>query len=138
MSQTRNQQALQRGILAARMWKRLKSTILRLDQRCVSKARAHKFPGWVGHIPMSMFAIIMLAALVFGGMIIASSAVLVGALVLLVSGSFSSEGDANRKEGGEDFPPTYLNNDFGTKYRSGPHGWGWYDSTGYMHDEDEN
>lgn len=91
MSQTRNQQAYQRGIRVALMWKRLKGTILRWDHRCVSKAHAHKLPSWVGHIPMSMFAVIMLTALVFGGMVIASSAVLVGALVLLVSGALSHE-----------------------------------------------
>ncbi|MDR8492147.1 hypothetical protein OSC18_21905 [Serratia nevei] len=83
MSQTRDQQAYQRGIKAARLWKRLKGTILRWDQRCVSNARKHKLPGWVGHIPMGMFAVIMLTAFVFGGMFIATSAVLLGAVILL-------------------------------------------------------
>lgn len=138
MNETRQQHAYRRGVRFANLWKQIKSTILRWDQCCVARARSHKLPGWIGHIPMIMLAIGILAALVFGGMIIASSAVLVGALVLLISGEFSSEGDTNRKEEGEAFPPTHLNNDFGTKYRCGPHGWGWYDSTGYMHDEDEN
>jgi hypothetical protein len=138
MNETRQHHAYQRGVRMANQWKRLKGTILRWDHRCVSKAHAHKLPSWVGHIPMSMFAVIMLSALVFGGIFIASSAILVGALVFLVSGVFSSEGGTNRKEEGEAFPPTHPNNDFGTKYRSGPHGWGWYDSTGYMHDEEDN
>ncbi|MDI9110334.1 MULTISPECIES: hypothetical protein [Serratia] len=91
MSQTRDQQAYQRGIKAARLWKHLKGTILRWDHACVSSARKHKLPGWSGHIPMGMFAVIMLASLVFGGMVIASSPVFVGALFLLISG-ISSEG----------------------------------------------
>lgn len=95
MSQTRDQQAYQRGIKAAHLWTRLKGTILRWDQRCVTNACKHKLPGWIGHIPMGMFAVIMLAALVFGGMVIASSAVFVGALVLLVSGAFSSRDETS-------------------------------------------
>ncbi|WP_413715411.1 hypothetical protein [Serratia ureilytica] len=95
MSQTRDQQAYQRGIKASRLWKRLKGTILRWDHACVSSARKHKLPGWIGHIPMGMLAVIMLAALVFGGMVIASSAVFVGALLLLISGISSEGGDTD-------------------------------------------
>jgi hypothetical protein len=50
---------------------------------CVSKARKHKLPGWIGHIPMIVFAIGPIAALVFGGVIIGNSAVLVGGIILL-------------------------------------------------------
>ncbi|WP_199638498.1 hypothetical protein JEM67_02230 [Serratia sp. PAMC26656] len=57
MSQTRNQQAYQRGIRVARMWKRLKGTILRWDHRCVSKARNYRLPGWVGHVPTAFVTI---------------------------------------------------------------------------------
>ena len=84
MSQTRDQQAYQRGIRAARLWKRLKGTTLRWDQRCVTNACKHKLPGWIGHIPMSLFAVIMLAALVFGGMVIASVTIIIMALVLII------------------------------------------------------
>ncbi|MBO1811323.1 hypothetical protein J4G53_24100 [Serratia ureilytica] len=84
MSQTRDQQAYQRGIRAARLWKRLKGTILRWDHACVSSARKHKLPGWIGHIPMGMLAVIMLAALVFGGMVIASVTIIIMALLLII------------------------------------------------------
>lgn len=137
MSQTRDQQAYQRGIKAARLWKRLKGTVLRWDHACVSSARKHKLPGWIGHIPMGMLAVIMLATLVFGGMVITISAVFAAALALLVSSSTADE-NSNNKEDSDAFPTAQSNNGFGTRYRSGPHGWGWYDSTGYMHDEDEN
>ncbi|HGM5336664.1 TPA: hypothetical protein ACKP2J_001076 [Serratia marcescens] len=93
MSQTRDRPAYQRGIKAARLWKHLKGTILRWDQHCVSNARKHKLPGWIGHIPMGMQAVIMLTALVFGGMVIASSAVFIVGLLLLISKSSSSEGN---------------------------------------------
>lgn len=95
MNETRQRHADQRGVRIASLWKRLKGTILRWDAFWVSKARKHNLPAWIGHIPMSMLASIMLAALVFGGMVIASSAVLVGALVLLVSGVSSEENDTD-------------------------------------------
>ncbi|CAI1042151.1 hypothetical protein [Serratia quinivorans] len=123
MNQTRDQQAYQRGIRAARLWKRLKSAFLRWDQRCVSKACEHKLPGWVGHIPTSMFAIIMLSALVFGGMIIASSAVLVGALVLLVSGAFSPKEKTNFDEDEMISPPYKSPSEYRADGEFGP---GWY------------
>ncbi len=123
MSQTRVQQAYQRGIWAARKWVRLKDTIMRWDRFCVSKVREYRLPGWVGHIPMSMFAVIMLSALMFGGMIIASSAVLIGALVLLVSGAFSPKEKTNFDED-EIISPPYKSP---SEYRAdGEFGPGWY------------
>lgn len=83
MNQTRDQLAYQRGIWAAGKWSRLKDVIMRWDRCCVSKAREYRLPGWIGHIPIVMFTISMLTALVFGGMFIATSAVLVGAVILL-------------------------------------------------------
>jgi len=91
MKDTKQQHAYQRGVRIASLWKRLRGTILKWDSFWVSKARKYNLPAWIGHIPMSVLAAIMLTALVFGGMVIASSAVLVGALVLLVSGALSPE-----------------------------------------------
>lgn len=92
MNETRQYHAYQRGVRMASLWKRLKGTILRWDSFCVSKARKYNLPAWIGHIPMSVFAAIMLSALVFGGVVIAISAVFVSALVILISGTLSSEG----------------------------------------------
>ncbi|MGP0838106.1 hypothetical protein [Serratia sp. CY85251] len=137
MSEIRDQQAYQRGIKAARLWKHLKGTILRWDQRCVSSARKHKLPGWVGHIPMGMLAVIMLAALVFGGMVIASSAVFVGALVLLISGAYSSEEKISSEDDSEPCGDFMQEKSGYGKYRDGQHGWGWYDAAGRMINDDE-
>lgn len=57
MSKKRQHHAYQRGVRMANLWKRLKGRILRWDQICVSKARAHKLPGWVGHIPTTFVTI---------------------------------------------------------------------------------
>ncbi len=57
MNQTRGQQAYQRGMKAAHLWTRLKGTILRWDQRCVTNIRKHKLPGWIGHTP-TVFVVI--------------------------------------------------------------------------------
>lgn len=124
MSQTRDQQAYQRGIKAASLWKRLKGTILRWDHACVSSARKHKLPGWIGHIPMGMLAVIMLAALVFGGMVIASSAVFVGALVLLVSGAFSSRDETSLNDDNDMVDTSYKPP--GEYKADGEFGPGWY------------
>jgi hypothetical protein len=137
MSETRDQQAYQRGIKAARLWKRLKGTILRWDQACVSSARKHKLPGWIGHIPMGMLAVIMLTAFVFGGMIIASSAVFVGALVLLASGAYSSEEKVSSEDDSEPCGDFMQEQSGYGKYRDGQHGWGWYDAAGRMVNDDE-
>ncbi|WP_350984270.1 hypothetical protein [Serratia marcescens] len=49
----------------------------------MAKARKHRLPGWIGHIPIVVFTINMLAIFAFGGMFIVASAVLVGAIILL-------------------------------------------------------
>ncbi|QHA87989.1 hypothetical protein [Serratia rhizosphaerae] len=82
--------AYRRGVRMASRWKRLESTVLKWDRACVSKAQKVNIPKWAGHIPMIAFGIIILAALVFGGLFIASSAVLLGALILFVTGAVSS------------------------------------------------
>ncbi|EMX8467010.1 hypothetical protein AAH178_002902 [Serratia marcescens] len=136
MSQTRDQQAYQRGIKAARLWKRLKGTILRWDHACVSSARKHKLPGWIGHIPMGMLAVIMLTALVFGGMVIASSAVLVSALVLLVSGANTIEERTSSDDcNSSDLPQkTYESPiEYNAHGDAGP---GWYASGFKLEDDD--
>lgn len=57
MNDTKQQHAYQRGVRMANLWKRLKDTILKWDSRCVSKARSHKLPDWIGHIPTAFIAI---------------------------------------------------------------------------------
>ncbi len=56
MNDTTQHHAYQRGVRMATLWKRIKSSILNWDSRCVSKARSHKLPGWIGHIPTVFLA----------------------------------------------------------------------------------
>lgn len=56
MNDTTQHHAYQRGVRMATLWKRIKSTILNWDSRCVPKARSHKLPGWIGHIPTVFLA----------------------------------------------------------------------------------
>lgn len=124
MNETRLHNAYQRGVRMASLWKRLKDTILRWDAFCVSKARKYSLPAWIAHIPMIILAISILATLVFGGMIIASSVVLIGALLLLVSEAFSPREEANLAE-----DATTLNTSYKSpcEYRAdGEFGPGWY------------
>ncbi|CAI1875216.1 Uncharacterised protein [Serratia quinivorans] len=89
MKQKNQSRAYLRGKSAAKIWKRIKVNLRSLDNKCVAKARSLKLPAWIGHIPMAILSLVMLLAIVFGGMIIASSAVFIGALILLVGGAFS-------------------------------------------------
>ncbi|HEI8955488.1 TPA: hypothetical protein SLG95_003602 [Serratia liquefaciens] len=84
MSQTQNQQAYQRGIRIARMWKRLKGTILRWDMFCVSKARKHKLPSWIGHVPIAVAFLGSAAAALFGGIIIAGGLLFIWAIAFIL------------------------------------------------------
>ncbi|HGL5836586.1 TPA: hypothetical protein ACKFTR_004290, partial [Enterobacter kobei] len=73
MSQARDQQAYQRGIWAARKWTRLKDTIMRWDRHCVAKARKHRLPAWIGHVPIVIALIGSVTAMLFGGLLVAGS-----------------------------------------------------------------
>ncbi|AEF43466.1 MULTISPECIES: hypothetical protein [Serratia] len=85
MSQTRNQQAYQRGVRIARMWKRLKSTILRWDSFCVSKASKHKLPTWLGHVPITCLVAVSAISGLTGGLLVAIVILFGWALLLLPS-----------------------------------------------------
>uniref|UniRef100_A8G8M3 DUF3742 family protein n=1 Tax=Serratia proteamaculans (strain 568) TaxID=399741 RepID=A8G8M3_SERP5 len=85
MSKTRNQQAYQRGIRVARMWKRLKGTILRWDTLCVSKARKYGLPAWLGHVPIASLVAVSVISCLIGGLLIAVVILFVWALILLPS-----------------------------------------------------
>ncbi|WP_261426019.1 hypothetical protein [Serratia proteamaculans] len=71
MSQTRNQQAYQRGIWVAHMWKRLKGRILRWDTFFVSKARRYRLPTWLGHAPITCLVAISTISGLTGGLLVA-------------------------------------------------------------------
>lgn len=92
MNQTRDQQIYQRGMKAARLWKRMKETILRWDQRCVSNARQHKLPGWIGHIPTVLVVIGFILFLIGYALVSLASVscvIAIGALSYIVKNIFS-------------------------------------------------
>lgn len=92
MNDTTQHHAYQRGVRMASRWKHLKSTVLKWDRACVSKAQTVNLPKWVGHIPIIAFTVTILAALVFGGVIISMSAVLLASVALIVGKVFSAGG----------------------------------------------
>lgn len=132
MNNTTQHRAYQRGVRVAGIFKYIKGKVLYWDQRFVLRVEKYRLPRWIGHIPMTALGIISVLALMFGGAIIAVATVLIAAVLLLMTPTRSTTPDITSDDS------IHINNDFGTKYRSGPHGWGWYDSTGYMHDEDDN
>lgn len=122
MSQTQNQQAYQRGIRIARMWKRLKGTILRWDMFCVSKARKHKLPGWIGHVPIAVAFLGSAAAALFGGFIIAGSLLFIWAFAFILQ----HVGQENTQINDSDYFDSSINSGALTEYRDGDQGYGLY------------
>lgn len=118
MSQTRNQQAYQRGIRVARMWKRLKGTILRWDTFCVSKARKHKLPGWIGHVPIAVAFLGSAAAALFGGIIISGSLLFIWAIAIILQNVNTSNENVFDDDRGS-----------GPSIRHGNDGYGYYTSS---------
>ncbi|HGB5188516.1 TPA: hypothetical protein ACIVM6_004542 [Salmonella enterica subsp. salamae serovar 21:z10:z6] len=74
-----------RGARAARLYKRAKSKLIALDQFCVQKARKHRLPAWTGHLPLTTLTGLLVAALIFGSLLLVSLSLLIFALVLLSS-----------------------------------------------------
>lgn len=84
MNQTRDQQAYQRGVRAARKWSRLKNVIMRWDRLCVSKVRENRLPAWVGHVPIVIALIGSIIAILFGGVIVAGCMLFIWAIAFIL------------------------------------------------------
>ncbi|MEL5662355.1 hypothetical protein PTT73_12535 [Serratia ureilytica] len=84
MSQARDQQAYQRGIWAARKLSRLRDVIMRWDRLCVSKVREYGFPAWIGHIPIVITLIGSVAAILFGGLLVAGCMLFIWAVAFIL------------------------------------------------------
>ncbi|MEL5658434.1 hypothetical protein PTT65_18630 [Serratia ureilytica] len=84
MSQTREEQAYQRGTKAARKWSRLKNVIMRWDRLCVSKVRENRLPAWTGHVPIVIALIASVAAMLFGGLLVAACMLLIWAIAFIL------------------------------------------------------
>ncbi|MGP0906574.1 hypothetical protein [Serratia sp. CY76391] len=122
MSQTRDQQAYQRGVWAACKWARLKDAIMRWDQHCVSKVRKYRFADWIGHVPIAIALIGSVTAILFGGLIVASCMFFIWAIVFIlqqVDQADSHENDINYFDSNAD-------TDALTEYRDGDQGYGLY------------
>lgn len=84
MSQARVQQTYQRGIWAARKWRRLKNVITRLDRLCVSKVQEYRLPAWIGHVPIVIALIGSVTAMLFGGLLVAGSMLFISAIAFIL------------------------------------------------------
>ncbi|WP_053091638.1 MULTISPECIES: hypothetical protein [Serratia] len=129
MSQTREQQAYQRGFWAARKWARLKDTMMRWDQRCVSKVREHSLPGWVGHVPIAIALTGSVTAILFGGLVVAGCMLFIWAIAFIlqnVGQNLSSDFDRknnslenSKKSADYAYESAVMNNEYdGAPYKS--------------------
>ena len=119
MNQTRDQQAYQRGIRAARKWSRLKSVIMRWDRLCVSKVREYRLPAWIGHVPIVIVFIGSVTAILFGGLLVAGCMLFIWAIAFIIQNADFSNVQLNESTSDEE-------NNLHDGYRNGPEGYGYY------------
>lgn len=85
MNLSEQKRAYQRGAFTARYWKRLKTKIRHWDSICVSVARRHNLPTWLGHIPIISLVTFSLVCCLTGGLLLAAVVLIVWAILLLSS-----------------------------------------------------
>lgn len=127
MNDTTQHHAYQRGVRMANRWKRVKSTILKWDNFCVSKARRHKLPGWFGHIPIvlsvgSFSLLFALSGLFIIASIVAGITILLCLSLLIGKGKnvpLTSSADKNQSASDYMFENAVMNNEYdGAPYKS--------------------
>ncbi|KML70036.1 hypothetical protein [Pectobacterium peruviense] len=91
MQSTAKNQAYQRGLKAAGIWKSTKNRLKQWDATCVAWATKHHLPELIGHIPVVAGIVLFVSGVLLGGAIL--SAVLIFAAGLA---SVMSRGSVNR------------------------------------------
>lgn len=133
MNETKQQHAYQRGIRIARLWRRLKGTISRWDTFCVSKARKHNLPSWIGHVPITISLLGSATAILFGGIVIAGCMLFIWAIAFILQ----QFGQARSQENDPEHSDSNTNSESLTEYRDGDQGYGLYCGSYRMDLEDE-
>ncbi len=85
MNQPAQERAYLRGARAAKHCKRLTTAIRRWDCLCVTKARKHNLPTWLGHVPIACLVAVSVVSCLTGGLLLAAIVLFVWALLLLPS-----------------------------------------------------
>ncbi|EIX9082259.1 hypothetical protein MLE32_000548 [Klebsiella aerogenes] len=81
----KNQQAWQRGVRMASLWKKLKASVLHFDNRCVTWVKRKNLPAWLGHFPIFLFGFIALCGCIVWGLLAVFSLVTIWALMVIIS-----------------------------------------------------
>lgn len=124
MSQARDKQAYQRGIWAARKWTRLKDTIMRWDRHCVAKVRENRLPAWIGHVPIVIALIASVAAMLFGGLLVAGCMLFIWAFAFILQNAGEVTHENNSLETPKNssdyaYESAVMNNEYdGAPYKS--------------------
>lgn len=83
MPSTAKNRAYQRGLKAAEVWKGTKNRLKQWDAACVTWATKRHLPKLVGHVPVTSFCVLSIAAILFGGMIISCIFLFLWAIFLI-------------------------------------------------------
>ncbi len=124
----KNQQAWQRGVRMASLWKKLKASVLHFDNRCVTWVKRKNLPAWVGHLPTVLACMLLLASMVMGSALIAFSLALVFSLAFIIEHVRHNACIENDDSEGSSSPLS--------EYRDGDQGFGLYCGS-YRIDEDD-
>lgn len=77
--------AIQRGIKIAGKWKKIRHRLKKWDSTCVIWAMAHKLPWWLGHLPIMLFILSLLAIVLLGGLLLSVITALVWMATVVLS-----------------------------------------------------
>lgn len=118
MQNNRQGAAIQRGIKAAALWKKIRNGVAKWDIIFVGWAKSHKLPGWLGHIPIALTIMFSVASILLGGLLIG----LVVTFVWMAIVGLSSIPDRPSYDHDDtrDDSPQYRNGDQGLGLYSGP------------------
>ncbi|AOV10022.1 MULTISPECIES: DUF3742 family protein [Enterobacteriaceae] len=133
MSKTGQQHAYQRGARIARLWKKVKGSVLHWDKRCVAWANKKHLPSWIGHAPIIVALLGLLTAILMGSVVIA------GCLLFICAITFTIQqiGQANHQGHDVAHLDSSTSNEPLTEFRNGDQGYGLYCGS-YRIDQDED
>ncbi len=124
----KNQQAWQRGVRMANLWKKFKASALNFDNRCVTWARLKKLPTWVGHLPTILACMLLFTSIVMGSALIAFSLAFVFGLAFIIEQVRHNACIENEGYEGSGSPLS--------EYRDGDQGFGLYCGSYRIDEED--
>lgn len=106
MPSTAKNQAYQRGLKAAGIWKGTKSSLKQWDAACVTWAAKHHLPKLAGHIPVATGIVLFVSGILLGGAILSLLLLFAAGLASVMFGLHASSvnDEKNSVSGTPEYP----------------------------------